>query len=178
MKTLHALLVLVALSSCEATRGAAATKPCGWYFTAGRSVSPNASVTWLSGVWTGSFDSTPGDHTYAELMWMPMQGGTMVGMARTSPITGHAPTTTLTVEYFQIREEAGGKLVYIEKPDAATPLRFEQVEAKDGFAAFERRDAGVVTRVSFRLRQDGAGLLELTRESPTERRAGRLYREV
>ena len=161
--------VLLLLLSC-ADAGVAATRPCGWYFTAGRGAS--SPVAWLSGVWSGG---RTGAAEHVELVWTPLTGGTMLGMARTFAVTQHAPTTTLAAEFFMIRQEPDGTLRYVEAPDAPAPRAFALVESAADRAVFAHADGA---RVSLRLGKDGAGVLVLVRESAGERREWRLWREL
>ena len=163
-----ALLVLVALA-CH-SRSEAATKPCGAYFVNGP-----GPVAWMAGVWTGSAKTNGGASQYQELVWTPLTGGTMTGMARRYAISQTAPDRTLAVEFFMIRQEPGGKLVYLEQAGAAAPVAFDLVEGKDGFAVFQHKDG---TRVTFKRYRDGAGRLDLRREHDKDVIEWTLWRDM
>jgi Domain of unknown function (DUF6265) len=165
----RALPILLLALACH-SRTEAAPKPCGAFFVSGP-----GPVAWMSGVWTGSARANGGASEYQELVWTALTGGTMSGMARRYTVTQHAPDHTLAVDFFMIRQEPGGKLVYVEQAGAATPRVFDLVEGRDGFAVFAHQDG---TRVTVERFKDGAGRLDLRREHGKDVLEWRLWRDM
>jgi hypothetical protein len=107
--------------------------------------SPLARVTWLAGCWRGLYGD-PGTTEH----WMPLAGGTMLGMARTV-----RQGRTVEHEFLQIREAPDGKLVYIASPSGQPTAQFTAIRIADKEVVFENAEHDFPQRILYRLEADG-----------------------
>ncbi|HEX6707277.1 MAG TPA: DUF6265 family protein [Albitalea sp.] len=106
-----------------------------------------ASLAWLAGCWT-SDGGEPGSGE----QWMPLAGGTMLGIGRTV-----RQGKTVEHEFLQIREAADGRVVYIAHPSGQKTAQFAAVKLGEGEVVFENPEHDFPQRIIYRL--DGAQAL-------------------
>jgi hypothetical protein len=94
---------------------------------AGAPVAPTVKdVAWIAGCW----DATRNGRHVAE-HWMPPEGGTMMGVSRTT-----AGPKTVEWEFLIIRQTADG-LAYVAKPSGQPETTFTATRASAGEVVFE-----------------------------------------
>jgi hypothetical protein len=134
-----AVSLVVVLVGSVAACGAAANKPCGWYFARDRANVTQGPVRWLAGVWRG------GDH--GDWIWTPLERGTMAGVwRRVDP--------TPEVRFFTIRHD-GAQLTLASVTEAGVVTTFDAVEQGERFVVFANAER---EHVSFRGTHGGLDL--------------------
>jgi hypothetical protein len=104
-----------------------------------------ASLSWLAGCWASeTAEAGSGEQ------WMPLAGGTMLGVGRTVK-NGR----TAEYEFLQIRHNAEGKLVYIAKPSGQTEATFTAIQLSDNAVTFENLQHDFPQRIIYRRLADG-----------------------
>ncbi|WP_280156238.1 DUF6265 family protein [Piscinibacter sp. XHJ-5] len=94
---------------------------------------------WLAGCWRSeSGDAGSGEH------WMPLAGGTMLGIGRTV-----RQGRTVEHEFLQIRE-VDGRLVYIATPSGQKTAMFTAARVGDGEVMFENPQHDFPQRILYR----------------------------
>lgn len=78
-----------------------------------------AALSWVAGCWAAG----RGDRGSGE-QWMPLAGGTMLGVGRTV-----RDGAAVEYEFLQIRKNAEGKLVYIALPSGQAETTFTMTSA-------------------------------------------------
>jgi hypothetical protein len=101
-------------------------------------------VAWISGCW----DYTRNNRHVAE-HWMPVEGGTMMGVSRT--VAGGKATEW---EFLIIREGAKG-LEYVAKPSRQPEATFTATSASANEVVFENPAHDFPKRVTYRRNGDG-----------------------
>jgi hypothetical protein len=107
--------------------------------------SPLTRVAWLAGCWRGLYGE-PGTAEH----WMPLAGGTLLGMGRTV-----RQGRTVDHEFLQIRETSEGKLVYIAQPSGQPMAQFTAVRIAEHEVVFENAEHDFPQRILYRLDADG-----------------------
>jgi len=102
-------------------------------------------VAWLAGCWR-SVGGEPGSAEH----WMPVAGGTMLGMARTV-----RRGRTVEHEFMQIRETADGRLVYVAQPSRQPMAEFTSIRIGDAEVVFENAEHDFPQRILYRLEGEG-----------------------
>lgn len=107
---------------------------------------PLGSLAWLAGTWVS--DDPSGPRTVEH--WMAPEGGTMIGVNRTT----HAGQT-LFFEYLRIESDAG-ETVYLASPRGRDPpTRFRAVDAGPSWITFEAPEHDYPQRIEYRREGDG-----------------------
>lgn len=101
---------------------------------------PLARIAWLGGCWH-SVNGEPGSGE----QWMPLAGGTLLGVGRTV-----RQGRTIEHEFLQIREK-DGKLVYIALPSGQTMAEFTAIRQDDREVVFENLQHDFPQRIIYRL---------------------------
>ncbi len=96
---------------------------------------------WLCGSW--------GEEDTVVESWMAPSGGLMLGLNRAPAAPGERPF----FEYLRI-EQRDDAVVYVASPLGKGTTEFTQVEAGDGFVAFENPEHDFPQRISYRLEGD------------------------
>ncbi len=148
MKSLLALLVLFGTVAVPDTQ-AGAEKPT------------LQTLSWLAGTW--SFEKS--GRVVTE-MWMPPDGGTMLGMSRTV-----ANGKTVEYEFLLLRQEATGEIIYVAKPSGQAEASFQLVRGTSTEAVFENPQHDFPQRITYTLKPDGSLLaaIEGTKGGKTRR---------
>lgn len=102
---------------------------------------PLLAPTWLAGCWKAE-----GAEEGSTEVWMPLAGGSMLGMSRTVK-NGQ----TIGFEYMQIRVSQDGKSAFFAQPSGAPPTRFGQLQAAEKELVFEDPAHDFPQRVVYRL---------------------------
>ena len=103
-----------------------------------------ARVAWLAGCWE---NTRVGGRTAEH--WMKPEGGTMLGMSRTTE-----GDSTIGFELLMISEEEEG-LVYTAWPSGQAETSFLVVDVMDSVIAFENPEHDFPQRIIYRLKADG-----------------------
>jgi hypothetical protein len=103
-----------------------------------------ARVAWLAGCW----ENTRAGSRTAE-HWMKPEGGTMLGMSRTTE-----GDSTIGFELLMISEEEEG-LVYTAWPSGQSETSFLVADVMDSVVAFENPEHDFPQRIIYRLKADG-----------------------
>lgn len=106
---------------------------------------PLARLAWLAGCWIAD-GAEPGSGE----QWMPLAGGTLLGMGRTV-----RDGKTLEHEFMQIRALPDGRLVYIAQPGGQAATRFVSTTVGDTEVVFENPQHDFPQRVIYRLGEGG-----------------------
>ena len=109
---------------------------------------PLDQLSWLAGCWAAE-GGEPGSLEH----WMPLAGGTMLGVARTVK-----NGKTVAHEFMQIREVAPGQIVYLAMPSGRTATPFALKRQAAGEVVFENLEHDFPQRVMYRQQANG-GLL-------------------
>ncbi len=100
-----------------------------------------AKLAWLGGCWK-SESGEPGSGEY----WMPLAGGTLIGVSRTIK-----DGKTVAFEFLQIRADSDGKLAYFAQPSGQSPASFPLLRISDTEAVFEDLQHDFPQRIVYRL---------------------------
>ena len=106
---------------------------------------PLASLAWLSGCWAAE-NGEPGSGE----QWMPLAGGTMLGVGRTV-----RNGRTVEHEFLQIRLNAEGKPVYIASPSGQREATFVASVLSPEAVTFENPQHDFPQRIMYRALPDG-----------------------
>lgn len=102
-----------------------------------------ASLAWMAGCWgSESGESGSGEH------WMPLAGGTMLGMGRTV-----RNGKTAEHEFLQIRLSAEGKIIYIALPSRQKEVTFTATSISEGSVTFENPQHDFPQRIIYKIMQ-------------------------
>lgn len=102
-------------------------------------------AAWLAGCW-----QLEGSEPGSVEQWMAPAGGAMLGMART------VKNARLSAyEFLQIRERAGGQLVYVAKPSGQAETEFPLLRAAAGELLFENPAHDFPQRIGYKRQLDG-----------------------
>ena len=102
---------------------------------------PLATLAWIAGCWAAD-NAEPGTVE----QWMPLAGGTLLGMARTV-----RAGRTVEHEFMQIRLAADGAPVYIAQPSRlSSPVPFKLLRAGANEMVFENLEHDFPQRVIYR----------------------------
>lgn len=112
------------------------------------------SLAWLTGEWV----TQPQGGSCTEV-WMPPDGGTMVGMSRTV-----AQGRTVGYEFLIIRQDEAGDVFYVAKPSRQPEASFKLVSATATEALFENPKHDFPQRISYVLKPDGTLLAAIEGE--------------
>lgn len=123
------------LSLLLTTSGAPQTPPTP------RPVTPLLAPTWLAGCWKAA-----GAELGSSEVWMPLAGGSMLGMSRTVH-----QGKTVAYEYMQIRLTPEGKSEFLAQPSGVPPTTFGQIQGTDKEVIFENPGHDFPQRVIYRL---------------------------
>jgi hypothetical protein len=118
-------------------------------------------VAWLAGCWA-SDGAEPG----SEERWMPLAGGTMLGVSRTIE-----QGKTVAFEFMEIRHLPDGKLAFVAHPSGQDTTVFTALRVSDSEVVFENPEHDFPQRVAYA--KDGASKLRARIEG-TERGALRV----
>jgi hypothetical protein len=102
---------------------------------------PLDQLAWLAGCWN-SEGADPGSGE----QWMPIAGGTLLGMART--VRGGK---TVAYEFMRIANAADGKLAFFAQPSGKAPAAFPLLRLGANEVAFENPEHEFPQRVIYRL---------------------------
>lgn len=98
-------------------------------------------LSWLAGCWVAEgAEAGSGEH------WMPLAGGTMLGVART--VKGGR---TVSWEFMQIREVAAGRVEFVAQPGGQRETTFVLARAGDDEVTFENLQHDFPQRITYRL---------------------------
>lgn len=100
-----------------------------------------ATLSWLAGCWSAETDE-PGSVEH----WLPLAGGTMLGVGRTVK-----NGKTVAHEFMQIRADAQGQIVLIAKPDRKPEATFTMTVGAADAVTFENLQHEFPQRVMYRL---------------------------
>jgi hypothetical protein len=125
-----------------------------WASTALAQPTPLDRLAWLAGCWR----SEAADPLVAE-NWLAPAGGSMVGMTRTV-----RQRANVAQAFMQIREIAGGGLVFVNQANGKGEAVYTLVQATDAAVSFENEGLDFPQRVSYRL--DEAGRLHVRLQGP------------
>jgi hypothetical protein len=104
------------------------------------------TIAWLAGEWSFKKDG----RTVTEI-WMPPDGGTMLGMSRTV-----AKGKTVEYEFLLLRQDTAGDVFYVAKPSGQPEASFKLVRGTATEAAFENSQHDFPQRISYTLNPDGS----------------------
>jgi hypothetical protein len=104
-------------------------------------------VAWLAGCW-----SSDGAEPGSEERWMPLAGGTMLGVSRTI-----RQGKTVAFEFMEIRHLPDGKLAFVAHPSGQDTAVFTALRVSDGEVVFENPEHDFPQRVAYA--KDGASKL-------------------
>jgi hypothetical protein len=96
-------------------------------------------VAWLAGCW-----AIDGAEPGSEERWMPLAGGTMLGVSRTIE---HGKTVAF--EFMEIRLLPDGKLAFIAHPSGRATATFTALRVGDSEVVFENPQHGFPQRVAY-----------------------------
>ena len=96
-------------------------------------------LVWLAGCWKAE-NAEPGS---AE-QWMPVAGGTMLGMSRTV-----RQGKTLEFEFMELRYLPDGKLAFIAHPSGQQTAVFPLLRINDSEAVFEKPEHDFPQRIAY-----------------------------
>lgn len=112
-----------------------------WASGARAEVGNLAALAWLCGCWAADgAEQGSGEH------WMPLAGGTLLGVSRTVQ-----QGRTVAHEFLQIRAGDDGRLVYIAEPSGQARTVFTIVRQSASEAVFENLMHDFPQRVAYRL---------------------------
>lgn len=100
-----------------------------------------SQLAWLGGCWQAE-DAEPGSVEY----WMPLAGGTLLGMSRTV-----AQGRTMAHEFMQIREDANGQVAFFAQPAGQSPAVFPLLRISATEAVFQDLEHDFPQRVIYGL---------------------------
>jgi hypothetical protein len=98
-----------------------------------------AKVAWLAGCWV-SDGAEPG----SEERWMPLAGGTMLGVSRTV-----RQGKTVAFEFMEIRNLPDGKLAFVAHPSGQDTTVFTALRVSDSEVVFENAAHDFPQRVAY-----------------------------
>ncbi len=96
-------------------------------------------VAWLAGCWS-SENAEPGSGE----QWMPLAGGTMLGMSRTV-----RQGKTVEFEFIELRYLPDGRLAYIAHPSGQQTTVFPLLRISDSEVVFENREHDFPQRIAY-----------------------------
>lgn len=108
---------------------------------------PLARLAWLGGCW-----AAVGGEAGTGEQWLPLAGGTLLGVGRT--VRGGR---TVDFEFLQIRAAPDGRLAYIAQPGGRPPTQFLSTTLNEREVVFENPQHDFPQRVIYR-RGDGGTL--------------------
>ena len=138
LAVLASILVVLSPSPAAADAPDAAPAP-----VAPRAAPALADVAWLAGAWRGESKGTR-----QEEVWLPPDGGLMLGLHRDVGASGRA-----SFEYLRIEQHADG-VVYQASPGGAPPTPFRLVEAGPARAVFTNPEHDFPKRILYSLAGD------------------------
>ena len=118
-------------------------------------------VAWLAGCW-----AIDGAEPGSEERWMPLVGGTMLGVSRTI-----RQGKTIAFEFMEIRHLPDGKLAFVAHPSGQDTTVFTALRVGDSEVVFENPEHDFPQRVAYA--KDGESKLRAHIEG-TERGAPRV----
>lgn len=98
-------------------------------------------LVWISGCW-----ASEGNEPGSGEQWMPLAGGTFLGMSRTVK-----DGKTVFYEFLQIKEISKGSLAYVVQGPRGKPVEFNLVTASDREMIFENATHDFPQRIIYRL---------------------------
>jgi hypothetical protein len=104
-------------------------------------------LAWLAGCWV-----TDGAELGSEERWMPLAGGTMLGVSRTI-----RQGKTVAFEFMEIRHLPDGKLAFVAHPSGQDTAVFIALRVGDSEVVFENPEHDFPQRVAYA--KDGASKL-------------------
>jgi len=126
------VLCSAALTFAMLAGNAAAAKPEG---------ADLSRLAWLGGCWK-SANGEPGSVEH----WMPLAGGTMLGMGRTV-----RQGRTVEHEFMEIRAAADGAITFVAHPSNQKTAAFPLLRMTDNEVVFENMEHDFPQRVAYRL---------------------------
>ena len=108
---------------------------------------PLARLAWLGGCW-----AAVGGESGTGEQWLPLAGGTMLGVARTV-----RSGRTVDFEFMQIRAATEGRIAFIAQPGGRPPTQFLSTTVNEREVIFENPQHDFPQRVIYR-RGDGGTL--------------------
>ncbi len=109
---------------------------------------PLARLAWLGGCW-----AAVGAEAGSGEQWLPLAGGTLLGVGRT--VRGGR---TVDFEFLQIRAATDGRIAYIAQPGGRPPTQFLSTTVSEREVVFENPQHDFPQRVIYR-RGEGGTLL-------------------
>jgi hypothetical protein len=103
------------------------------------------TLAWIAGHWSLERNGRTGTE-----VWMPPDGGTMVGMSRTV-----AQGRTVEYEFLLLRQDAAGDIFYVAKPSRQPEASFKLIRATATETIFENPQHDFPQRISYTLKPDG-----------------------
>ncbi len=119
------------------------------------------SLSWLAGCWR-SETGEPGSVEH----WLPLQGGTMLGVART--IRGGR---TVDHEFLRLHEDERGTAIYTATPARQRETSFVAREVGVAGAMFENPDHDFPTRIAYTRQGEGRMVVRIEGERQGRPRA-------
>lgn len=104
------------------------------------------TLAWLAGHWASEKNGR-----VATEIWMPPDGGTMLGMSRTV-----AQGRTVAHEFILLRQDAAGDIFYVAKPSGQPEASFKLIRASATEAVFENPQHDFPQQISYTLKPDGS----------------------
>lgn len=98
-------------------------------------------VSWISGCWASELDEAGSGE-----QWMPLAGGTLLGVSRTVK-----DGKTVFYEFLQIKEISKGSFAYVVQGPRGKPVEFGLVTASDREMIFENTKHDFPQRIIYRL---------------------------
>lgn len=111
-------------------------------------------LAWLGGCWR-SATGEPGSGEH----WMPLAGGTLIGVSRTV-----RQGRTVAHEFLQIRAQADGRIAYLAHPSGQAPAAFPLVSLDAREAVFENPAHDFPTRIVYTRMADTALVVRIEGE--------------
>ena len=106
---------------------------------------PLARLAWLGGCW-----AAVGAEAGSGEQWLPLAGGTLLGVGRT--VRGGR---TVDFEFLQIRAAADGRIAYIAQPGGRPPTQFLSTIVNEPEVVFENPQHDFPSRVIYRRGEGG-----------------------
>ncbi len=106
---------------------------------------PLARLAWLGGCW-----AAVGAEAGSGEQWLPLAGGTLIGVGRT--VRGGR---TVDFEFLQIRAATDGRIAYIAQPGGRPPTQFLSTTVSEREVVFENPQHDFPQRVIYRRGEGG-----------------------
>ena len=100
-----------------------------------------SQLSWLGGCW-----NLQGTETGSGEQWMPLAGGSMLGVSRVIH-----QSRTVAFEFMRIAQDTDGSIAFYAQPSGKPPTRFAVNRINDREVVFENPGHDFPQRVSYRL---------------------------